>query len=114
LKRTSLLYPFSLGSFFSKKETNMFIESLGKIKQNLPYKTIPTKIQVVSKKKSKGNKPIKVWRNVNLITAPTIIIKSVYNEKNKRYDRYKKITYEPNPTLIKTTKDLAYCGRGSG
>jgi len=80
-------------------------------------KTVPTKVLVKSNKKSSSERDVYVWRNISIVTHPTVITKTVYNEHNKNhmsggYDVNPiKTVYIPDTSHLKSTSDLSYCGR---
>lgn len=72
------------------------------------WKIIPTKVRVISAKKSSTKRAVYVWRNVNLITPPTIQVNYVFNEGTGKYEKRKNVVHVPDTEYIKTTKDLNY------
>lgn len=82
---------------------------------NVRYKIIPTKVLVLSKKKSTTQRKVYVWRNVNLITPPSVVRESkvVFNKKTRQFEEHQLppvVKHIPDTTHIKTTRDLGYCG----
>ena len=87
-------------------------------KRQRNHKIISTKVYVKSDKKSSvgsvkrdaAGRDVYVWRNVNIITPPTVRTKSVYNARNDKYEQLRNVVYIPDTKNFTSTADLGFCG----